>query len=223
MKKQKFMIITCLALLVIALWGIGPPMAQAMPAGPTDETKVPHYYGPYPNWALSQLPGYDITSITVDAGGPGYTTPTVTISDAAGTGSGATAAAVVDVTTGAITAINVLTPGSGYVVPVVTISDAAGTGAAATAVPGTTITGGMKKFVDTLPLLCNPSVAGVRRCREQPGSVPPPRGCRPGDLHHGQRLWPGRRLLRHRPRAAPGTDELVAPRPRDPAARVRTT
>jgi len=160
MKKQKFMIITCLALLVIALWGIGPPMAQAMPAGPTDETKVPHYYGPYPNWALSQLPGYDIASITVDAGGTGYTTPTVTISDAAGTGSGATAAAVVDVTTGAITAINVLTPGSGYVVPVVTISDAAGTGAAATAVPGTTITGGMKKFVDTLPLLCNPSVAG---------------------------------------------------------------
>ncbi len=53
MNRQKFMIITCLAMLV-ALWGIN--QAQAMPAGPTDETKVPHYFGPYPNWALSQLP-----------------------------------------------------------------------------------------------------------------------------------------------------------------------
>jgi len=159
MKKQKFMTITCLALLVVALWGIGPPTAQAMPASPTDESKVPHYYGPYPNWALSPLPGFDIASITVDSGGTGYTAPMVTITDDAGMGSGATAEAIVDAT-GAITAINVLTPGFGYVVPVVTISDAAGTGAAATAVPGTTITGGMKKFVDTLPLLCDPSVTG---------------------------------------------------------------
>lgn len=53
MNRQKFMIITCLAMLV-ALWGIN--QAQAMPASPTDETKVPHYFGPYPNWALSPLP-----------------------------------------------------------------------------------------------------------------------------------------------------------------------
>ena len=26
---------------------------SAMPAYPTDETKVPHYFGPYPNWANS--------------------------------------------------------------------------------------------------------------------------------------------------------------------------
>lgn len=159
MGKNKFMIIACLALLMVALWGIGPPAAQAMPASPTDETKVPHYYGPYPNWALSPLPGFDIASITVDSGGAGYTNPVVTITDDAGFGSGATATATVD-GTGTITSITVVTAGSGYVVPAVTITGGAGTGAAATAVPGTTVTGGMKKFVDTLPLLCNPSVAG---------------------------------------------------------------
>ncbi len=29
--------------------------ASAMPANPTDGTKVPHYFGPYPNWANSPL------------------------------------------------------------------------------------------------------------------------------------------------------------------------
>ena len=29
--------------------------AASMPASPTDESKVPHYFGPYPNWALSPL------------------------------------------------------------------------------------------------------------------------------------------------------------------------
>ena len=28
---------------------------QNAPANPTDETKVPHYFGPYPNWANSPL------------------------------------------------------------------------------------------------------------------------------------------------------------------------
>ena len=27
----------------------------AMPGSPTDESKVPHYFGPNPNWALSPL------------------------------------------------------------------------------------------------------------------------------------------------------------------------
>ena len=32
---------------------------NALPAGPTDETKVPHYFGPYPNWAnSSQVPDF---------------------------------------------------------------------------------------------------------------------------------------------------------------------
>ncbi len=68
MDKQKSMIITCLAFLVIALWGIGPPVAQAMPGSPTDETKVPHYFGPYPNWALSPLPVVDPTTGAISGG-----------------------------------------------------------------------------------------------------------------------------------------------------------
>ena len=28
---------------------------QATPSSPTDESKVPHYFGPWPNWALSPL------------------------------------------------------------------------------------------------------------------------------------------------------------------------
>ena len=35
--------------------------APAMPSGPTDETKVPHYFGPYPNWANSPLTTGDVT------------------------------------------------------------------------------------------------------------------------------------------------------------------
>ncbi len=58
MNRQRPMIIMCLALVVIAFLGFGPPGAQAI-----DETKIPHYFGPYPNWALSQLP-------TVTAGVP---------------------------------------------------------------------------------------------------------------------------------------------------------
>ncbi len=106
MNRQKFMLITCLAMLVIALWGIGPPTARAMPASPTDETKVPHYYGPYPNWALSPLP----------AGTCSVTTTTACVADA-GCPTGETCTR-------------------------------------------TTVTGGIKKFVDTLPGLCDPSVAG---------------------------------------------------------------
>ena len=42
--------------------------AASMPASPTDESKVPHYFGPYPNWANSpfRLPN---VSITLDGGG----------------------------------------------------------------------------------------------------------------------------------------------------------
>lgn len=106
MRRQTFSIITCLALLMISLWGPWSSPTQAAPASPTDETKVPHYYGPYPNWALSQLPVgtcsiSTATSCTFDAGCP----------------SGETC-------------------------------------------NRTAVTGGIKKFQDTLPLLCNPAVAG---------------------------------------------------------------
>ena len=88
-----------------------------MPMDPTDETKVPHYFGPNPNWALSPL---RIPDVVVDLTGGG--------------GTGATAQATVDPQTGAITAITVINPGSGYTsAPTVSITGL-GINAAATAV-----------------------------------------------------------------------------------------
>lgn len=78
----------------------------------------------------------NVQSIVVDTYGAGYTSvPSVTITDAVGSGSGAQAAAIIDI--GAVTDINLTNPGSGYV---------SGTG--------------IKKFQDELPLMCDPSVAG---------------------------------------------------------------
>ncbi|MGW5238243.1 multicopper oxidase domain-containing protein [Monashia sp. NPDC004114] len=82
------------------------PAAAAPPTSATDAAKVPHYFGPWPNWANSPL-----------------TLPTaaVTISDG-GAGTGATAAAQVDPATGGISSIDVRAPGHDYTSPTVTIS-----------------------------------------------------------------------------------------------------
>ncbi|HEX2980298.1 MAG TPA: hypothetical protein VHO48_08545, partial [Anaerolineaceae bacterium] len=85
----------------------------AMPASPTDETKVPHYFGPYPNWANSP-----------------FTLPDVTV-NITGNGTGAQATATVG-GNGAITGIDITDPGSGYTSASVSITGA-GTGATATA------------------------------------------------------------------------------------------
>ena len=59
-----------------------------------DPGGIPHYFGPYPNWANSPMPMGNISNITVDNGGRFYTgNATVTITDAYFTGSGATAIA----------------------------------------------------------------------------------------------------------------------------------
>jgi FtsP/CotA-like multicopper oxidase with cupredoxin domain len=115
MNVRKFFNVA-ISLLVIASTLFGTNGAvRAMPASPTDESKVPHYFGPYPNWALSPLRMPDAT-VTIE-----------------GTG-GATAAATVDPQTGAITAITVTNPGSGYTsAPAVNITGL-GNSAAATAV-----------------------------------------------------------------------------------------
>lgn len=64
-----------------------------------DPTKIPHYFGPYPNWVNSPL-------TTIDAN--------VQISDGCGGGgTGATAVASVD-RDGAITAITVTDQGKGH-------------------------------------------------------------------------------------------------------------
>lgn len=76
--------------------------------------------------------GGSVSSITVDAGGSGYTSPIVTITGGGGTGATATAALVGD----AVDSITVTANGSGYTsVPTVTITDGGpGVGATATAV-----------------------------------------------------------------------------------------
>ena len=94
----------CLSALVIAFFASG--RAQAVPASPTDASKVPHYYGPIPNWALSQLP--------------------------------------------------VVTPGTCSVTTTTACTTDANCPTTETCV-GASATGGIKKFVDGLPLLCNPT------------------------------------------------------------------
>jgi len=132
---------------VAALAAYAPPplIPTCTSGGPTPCTD---YFG-VANYANSPLPAGSITSFTITTGGTGYTTaPTVTITDAAGSGSGATA--VAGVLNGSVTAIVVVNGGTGYIAPQVTIGGP-GTGAAATAAIGGTLTGGIRKFVDTLP------------------------------------------------------------------------
>ncbi len=79
----------------------------------------------------------EIASITVGAGGTGYTTaPTVTISAPPAGGTQATATATVSA--GAVTAITVTNPGSGYLAAPTITFGGPGTGATATAVMDTT-------------------------------------------------------------------------------------
>ncbi|GAB4501670.1 MAG: hypothetical protein Fur0035_12130 [Anaerolineales bacterium] len=134
----------------------GPARAGAGPAltPAPDPSVVPHYFGPYANYANSPMPKGPITSITLDAGGSGYTAPVVQVLDVYGTGIGAEASATVS--GGVITAIDVIDGGMDYTAPIVVISDNTGSGAAATPNLGETpgsLTGGIRKFVDALPLL----------------------------------------------------------------------
>jgi hypothetical protein len=129
--------------------------SAALPQGPMptygqmDPLGQPHQFGPYSNYVNSPMPKGSIGSITVDAGGAYYFNPTITIDDVYRTGSGATASATV--VQGVITKITVTNGGNGYTAPVVLISDFSGSGAAATANLGGALTGGIRKFVDSLP------------------------------------------------------------------------
>jgi len=122
------------------------------PALALDPGTVPHYFGPYANWANSPLPKGAITSIAVTDGGSGYTAPVVTITDAYNNDgiTSANATAAIDAG-GAITGITVNTGGSGYTSPIVTITGTNTNLASATASIGGTIVGGIRKFVDSLP------------------------------------------------------------------------
>ena len=117
---------------------VGP----TLPISPTDESKVPHYFGPYSNYANSAftLPdvtvgiigdgtgatasatvGGDgaITGVTITSPGSGYTSATVVFTST--NGSGAMADALVS-STGVVTAITVGQNGADYIAPSVTIT-----------------------------------------------------------------------------------------------------
>jgi FtsP/CotA-like multicopper oxidase with cupredoxin domain len=147
--------------------GLASTQAAAPLSGPEGPGGVPHYFGPYGNWAFSPLPKGSIGSITVDNGGSGYSNnPTVTITDAYGTGSASgLTIGTATVTNGVIMAIPA-SGGSGYTAPVVTITDSTGTGAIATAVLSIPpyVTGqpnGIRKFVDKMPGLGSSQANGV--------------------------------------------------------------
>ncbi|MBE0518974.1 MAG: right-handed parallel beta-helix repeat-containing protein [Thermoplasmata archaeon] len=113
-----------------------------------DPGGLPHYFGPYPNYANSPLPTGPVATITVDSGGTGYSAPVIELSDVYGTGSGAMATATV--TAGVITDISITSGGAGYSAPIVSITDTTGSGAAATALIEGDLTGGIRKFIDSL-------------------------------------------------------------------------
>ena len=92
--KASILIFVLVALLT-TVFMVKMSQGAAAPSSPTDGTSVPHYFGPWPNWALSPLTLPDAT---------------VTIS---GDGTGATATATVG-GNGAVTGITVNNPGNGY-------------------------------------------------------------------------------------------------------------
>lgn len=124
---------------------------------------TPDYFGTTPNYANSPLPtvtgvpgtGITLNGFSVANGGSGYTTPHVILSSGGGTGASATAR----VSQGVVIALTLTSPGAGYTsAPTVTLRDPSprAKGAVATATfisnSGTpVITGGIRKFVDSLP------------------------------------------------------------------------
>ncbi|HOE35772.1 MAG: multicopper oxidase domain-containing protein [Chloroflexi bacterium] len=113
------------------------------------DTIIPHYFGPYPNYANSPMPKGPVGFITVDAAGSGYTNPQVEVLDVYGTGSGALAQAIVS--NGKIASISLTNPGANYTAPIVAITDPTGSGAEATAHLSANLSGGIRKFIDSLP------------------------------------------------------------------------
>jgi len=142
--------------------GSSSSVAAGLPASAVDETKVPHYFGPNPNWANSPFTvpdavvtisapteaggvqaeavasvglGGAVTGITVTNPGSGYTGATVTIE---GSGTGAAADAVLTAT-GIVTNIAITASGTGYTAPSITIS-----GGGATTQARATVYGGVE-------------------------------------------------------------------------------
>jgi FtsP/CotA-like multicopper oxidase with cupredoxin domain len=117
---------------------------------PVNGSTKPHFFGPWPNWANSPLPTGAVINITLVKGGHGYTAPVVNITNLYYNPT-AWATATATVTNGVITKIVLNTGGSYYNSPIVVITDPTGSGAVATAKIGGTLSGGIRKFVDSLP------------------------------------------------------------------------
>ncbi len=140
-----------------ALMQAAGAIMMAAPTGPTDQAAVPHYFGPFPNWANSPFtipnagvtitgdgtgaeasatvgPDGVVTGFTIIKPGSGYSYATVGITSTS-TGTGAFADPTLS-TTGIITAVNVGLSGSGYTAPVVTIGTGLPTDATAIAYGG---------------------------------------------------------------------------------------
>src|SRR5674476_884758 len=114
-------------------------LAAGIPASETDPSLVPHYFGPYPNWANSpQVLSNAVVTFT------------------SGGGTGAAAVATVNPKGGGIDAITVTAPGTGYTSPPDVLIEAAGV----TVTPaGATAPAGCEYRVGSRPL----DVAGGER------------------------------------------------------------
>jgi len=191
MYKHKILSTTVFILLVVSLLSGGLTVnvnatPVPLPASPVDESVVPHYFGPYPNWGLSALTmpdvavtisgdgtgaaatatvgaGGAITGITITNPGNNYTSATVSFT---GAGDGAAATAVVT-SSNTVVAINVTNPGANYVQPTVAITGGgATTDATATAYGGvnslTLIDGGSGYTLPTVDFDYPDGVDGVQ-------------------------------------------------------------
>jgi FtsP/CotA-like multicopper oxidase with cupredoxin domain len=124
---------------------------------------TPDYFGATPNYANSPLPtitniaptGVTLTGFSVSSGGSGYTTPAVILTGGGGTGATATAR----VSNGVINGVVLTNAGTGYTsAPTVAFRDPSprakgAVATVATSIPAgtTTVTGGIRKFIDSLP------------------------------------------------------------------------
>ena len=114
---------------------------------------VPHYFGPYGNWAFSPLPKGPVATVTVVDGGTGYSAaPTVTIADAY--------LPTADITplmlrpqllAASLPASRSTAEAPGMLLPLSSSKMVAEQAPAADAVIGGTLTGGIRKFVDKMP------------------------------------------------------------------------
>ena len=124
---------------------LGAVVAPQLATSPVDQSKIPHYFGPFPNWANSPSDhprchrdhhgrgywatatatvgaGGAITDITITNPGVNYVSSDLTGVVISGAGTGATATARVT-RSDAVLGIDVATPGGGYTAPVVAITD----------------------------------------------------------------------------------------------------